>query len=1204
MKKTLLLFTLFLVIVLVRAQVNINASITQGCYPLAVNFTYSGPAANQWYWSFGDGSPSSNLQNPSHVYTQPGMFWVNMQAWNNSNFLGSATIYINSQGVLPTLSIDPDSLCVGDVAVLQLGQTGSLNVSDIDWYYGDGDNTLYGSHMSTEHTYLSQGNFNVMTIVNSNCGIDTSVGVVNVGNNTIPYSTNYFNVEEDSACPGDVVHFYITKTYPSFYIDFGDGNYSTTDDEHAYVLPGTYPVSVTFVNGCGDSRTFYDTVRIVTNATFTQVPYINIQYSPSCVGQSIDFFADRHYPTYLWNFGDQTTSTSPTPSHTYTNPGTYTVTLTVSNSCGSTITTSDTVNIVTTIPAVIPGNAWIMDSVCLGEGVMYRVANGSDPQLYSWDFGDGNYSNTREGSHQYSLPGTYTVTLTAYNGCGQTATATFTILVSTTGIQPYPNEYGMMLVPENNACPGDTVLLVFGPAGDSSVVTWLIDNVTPYMATQSIRVNNTTYRYAKHVFTTTGTHTAKMTYTNSCGLSFTDSTDYNVTNSHQPESDFFFDNTTPKCQGRPVDFYAIGGSTYIWDFGDGSGTLVTNNTLVPVSHAFQNAGTYTVKMKVINGCGYSDESEQTIIIPPSYIGITTNSVSAGCGQTNGTAIAIADGGQTPYTYEWSNGNTTFLADSLSSGIYVVTITDVNGCSNFAIATVSDQQAPTLLVNTVLNVSCYGGTNGAIDINLIGGNPPFTYQWSNGSTAQDVNNLVAGPHEIIVTDVNGCVAARSINVMQPPEVIVSVVTTDADCNMNNGVAIANVNGSTGPYNYVWSNSANTPSVNFLASGVYTVTVVDNNGCIYQETAIINESNGPDVILDSISGTGCVNNLSSVYIRVLNGNAPYTYLWSNGATTQDLLNVGLGTYSVVVTGSNGCQGIGLFSITKDSPLLQPICMVTVDTLTGTNQVIWEKDMNATDIAGYNIYKESSQSGLYYLVGYVDYDSLSLWVDPISNSDVRSWRYKIAVLDDCGNESAWSGEHKTIHLNVNQGIGNVYNLIWDHYEGRSYSSYDIHRYDSITQQWSYLTTVPSNLNSYSDINPPASTWAYRTDAVINACNPQVRVDHNSQIMAAINNTKSNIKNITNQPPFTVSDIDPLSSLVLYPNPANGTFTLHAGHIKNEIRVRIVSTQGSLLREFLWNTSLSSTRQFDLEGIVAGIYFVEVRMDGFYEVRKLVIQ
>ncbi|MCC7302184.1 MAG: PKD domain-containing protein [Bacteroidia bacterium] len=1203
MKRALLIFAFLFILSHVRAQVSINASSTQGCYPFSVNFSYSGPGANQWYWDFGDGSPTSNLQNPSHVYAQPGVHWVNMQAWMNSNYLGSAVVYINSQGVLPLLTIDPDSLCLGDVASLQLGQTGNLMVNDIDWYYGDGDNTLYGSHMSTEHTYQSQGNFNVMAIVNSNCGIDTSIGVVNIGNNTIPFSTNYFSVEEDSACPGDVVHFYITKTFTSFYIDFGDGNYSTTDDEHTYVLPGMYPVSVTLVNGCGDSRTLYDTVKIVTNATFSQVPYINIHFSPSCVGQSIDFFADRHYPTYFWDFGDQTTSTNATPSHSYSNPGTYTVTLTVANSCGSTITTSDTLNIVTSMPAIIPGNIWIMDSVCQGEGLMYIVGNGDDPQMYSWDFGDGNYSNTREGSHQYALPGTYTVTLTATNGCGQTASATFNIYVSTSGIQPNPNEYGMMVVPENNACPGDTVLLVFGPAGDSSVVTWLIDNVTPYTATQSIRVNNTTYLYAKHVFTTTGTHSAKMTYTNSCGLSFTDSTDYNITNAHQPESDFFFDNTTPKCQGKPVDFYAVGGSTYIWDFGDGSGTLVTNNTLVPVSHAYQNAGTYTVKMKVINGCGYSDETEESIIIPPSYIDITTNSVSSGCGQNNGTAIAIANGGQSPYLYEWSNGNTTFLADSLSSGIYVVNITDVNGCSNFAIATVSDLQAPTLLVNTVLDVTCFGGSNGAIDINLIGGNAPFTYQWSNGANTQDVNNLVAGPHEVIVTDVNGCVAARSIDVSQPPEVIVTVVTSDADCNMNNGVAIANVNGSTGPYNYVWSTSANTPSVNFLASGIYTVTVVDNNGCIYQAAAIINETNGPDVVLDSITGTGCLNNLSSVYIRVLNGTTPFTYLWSNGATTQDLLNVGLGMYSVVVTGSNGCQGIGMYQITKDAPATQSLCMVTVDTLTGTNQVVWEKDMNATDISGYNIYKESSQSGLYYLVGFVDYDSLSLWTDPVSDADVRSWRYKIAAVNDCNQEALWSNEHKTIHLNVNQGIGNVYNLIWDHYEGREFSSYDIFRYNANTQIWSYLTTVPSNLTSYTDVNPPAGTYAYRVDAVINACNPQVRVDQSAYVMAAINNTKSNIKNTFNNPTYGMNEGPSLGGLVLYPNPSTGDLSVYCGLNSGDGTITIFGTVGSRIMEFSWNLSVEKVKKVDLSWLSPGIYFVKVQVMNSVEVKKLII-
>ncbi len=1200
--RKLVLFVSVLSSVICEGQVSINANPTQGCSPQNVNFAYVGPASDQWNWDFGDGSPNSTAQNPTHIYTQPGQYWVNMSAWNSTVPLGSAQIMINVAGIPAALTIEVANICVGDVAVFGFGNTGNINVSDIDWYYGDGNNTLYGSNMSTEHTYAAPGTYNVMARVTSPCGIDTAWGVVNVGAYTIPTNAGLFYASEDTVCPGDPVEFWFTKTYPSYYVDFGDGNYTTNGNVNHYAIPGMYIASITFINGCGNTAMYYDTVYVVNNHPVTYAPNINSNYSPSCTNQEIDFYIYGNYSSFLWNFGDNTTDTTFNPSHAYALTGTYTVTLTVGNSCGYTLSSTDTVNIVSNIPVSI-GTVSIVDTVCVGDGMFYEAGDDQDGNLYLWDFGDTYTSNVRQGSHEYLAPGTYTVTLTASNGCGNSVTSQYPILVGTTSLAPEPGYYQGMLVPENNSCPGDTVVLAFGPAGDSVTVNWLIDNIFPVTATNFIVVNNTKYLYAKYVFTTLGVHTASYVYTNGCGLTLSDTLNYMISPAHQPESDFFFDNTTYKCQGRPIDFYAIGGSTYIWDFGDGSGTLVTYNSLVPVPHAYANAGTYTVKMKVINGCGYSDENSQTIVIPPSLIDITTNSVSSGCSQNNGIAIAIANGGQAPYTYEWSNGNSTFLADSLYSGIYVVTIHDVNGCSNFAIATVSDVQAPTLVVNTVVDVSCFGGSNGAIDINLIGGNAPFTYQWSNGATAQDVNNLVAGPHEVIVTDVNGCVAARSIDVGQPPEVIVSVITSEADCGMNNGNAYANVNGSTGPYSFIWSNGYNTQGVNFLASGIYTVTVVDNNGCIYTNQAIINESNGPDVILDSITGTGCLNNLSSIYIRALNGTTPYSYLWSTGATTQDLLNVALGTYSVVVTGNNGCQGLGYYQITKAAPSAQAICMVTVDTLTGFNQVAWEKDMNATDIDHYNIYKESTQSGLYYLVGAVDYDSLSLWIDPLSDSDVRSWRYKIAVVDDCNNESLWSDEHKTIHLNVNQGIGNSYNLIWDQYEGRQFSSYDIQRYNSISQTWSYLTTVPNNLTSYSDINPPAGTYTYRVDAVINACNPQVRLDQNVNPAAAINNTKSNLKTVLNLSPGGSAEQGGSGTFIVFPNPSQGAFTIAAGAVEGASLIRVSSMLGQELFIAKWEVKPGASKDLALD-LPAGMYFISLEINGERQTSRIIIQ
>src|SRR5207248_1287783 len=154
--------------------------------------------------------------------------------------------------------------------------------------------------------------------------------------------------------------------------------------------------------------------------------------------------------------------------------------------------------------------------------------------------------------------------------------------------------------------------------------------------------------------------------------------------------------------------------------------------------------------------------------------------------------------------------------------------------------------------------------------------------------QDIYQLVAGPYEVSATDANGCVATKSIMVNQPTEVILTTLSSSpTTCGGNDGSATVAVNGSTGPYGYIWSTGSNTTNSLGLSAGVYTVTVVDNNGCIYNADVSVNDVNAPIIVLDSITGTGCGNNLATIYIRPVNGTGPFTYLWSNGATTQNLV-----------------------------------------------------------------------------------------------------------------------------------------------------------------------------------------------------------------------------------------------------------------------------------------------------------------------------
>jgi len=257
------------------------------------------------------------------------------------------------------------------------------------------------------------------------------------------------------------------------------------------------------------------------------------------------------------------------------------------------------------------------------------------------------------------------------------------------------------------------------------------------------------------------------------------------------------------------------------------------------------------------------------------------------------------------------------------------------------------------------------------------------------------------------------------------------------------------------------------INNVPAGTYLVAISDNNGCITAASADVNSAGGASVSIISIVNVTCDNpNGGSIDINVYGGKTPYSYLWSTGDTTQDIFNLSDTTYQVTVTDDNGCVASKSFVISFVTPSV-PICIVTVDSATGKNLVVWEKPDTA-NIQSYNIYKEESLSGIYHLISSVLYDSLSTFLDTLADPQQRSWRYKISVIDSCGNESELSQVHKTMYLAANLDVNGKINLNWDHYSGFSFSTYTIFRGTSPFSLDS-INAIPGNTNLFSDVSPP---------------------------------------------------------------------------------------------------------------------------------------
>lgn len=219
-------------------------------------------------------------------------------------------------------------------------------------------------------------------------------------------------------------------------------------------------------------------------------------------------------------------------------------------------------------------------------------------------------------------------------------------------------------------------------------------------------------------------------------------------------------------------------------------------------------------------------------------------------------------------------------------------------------------------------TCNGMTNGTINLNMSGGTAPYTFNWSNGSIAEDLSGLSASTYSVIVTDQNGCMDTAYVNITQPAPLLNTITVQHVLCNGGNtGFIYTNVTGGTVEYNYFWSNGFTSPNLIYMSAGTYILTVVDYLGCNRKDTVQILQP--PPINLTLFSPEPIVGynistylgNDGSIDLTVSGGVYPYAYLWSNSATTEDLSYLTANTYSVTVTDSNLCTASA--SILLDQP-----------------------------------------------------------------------------------------------------------------------------------------------------------------------------------------------------------------------------------------------------------------------------------------------
>ncbi|WP_341900417.1 T9SS type A sorting domain-containing protein [Fluviicola taffensis] len=625
--------------------------------------------------------------------------------------------------------------------------------------------------------------------------------------------------------------------------------------------------------------------------------------------------------------------------------------------------------------------------------------------------------------------------------------------------------------------------------------------------------------------------------------------------------------------------------------GTWSGTGVLNNTFYPsyptVSPVMMN---YTKTNQF--GCTSSASAPLTINQTPD-LNVTTS--TSNCNQNTGTASVAITNGQSPYSIYWSTGSTLDSVSNLAPGQYLVSVTDANGCLSTSTSMVGSNGISQAGVPT--GALCYGTTNGAINVTVTGGAAPLVYAWSNGATTEDITGLVGGPYELTITDALGCVSTATYTVQEPQQIMLNTMTvTQPGCSATNGQVTASFNGGTSPFNYAWVNGQGTPvgtnnaTLSSIGAGTYTCTITDANGCAFSSAALVSNNFGPTLAIDTIIPSSCSND-GQIQLTVISGN-PTAYLWTNGATTQNITNLSPGTYSVSVTGGSGC--ITVLGGTVESTLPDPIdiCLVTVDSTTNTNLVVWEKPIT-TGIDHFNIYRETSQAGLYQLVGSVLYSDESIYNDIVASPNVRSWRYRISSVDDCGNESELSSIHKTIHLVISHGLGNDINLFWDSYEGFAYTNFILRRHTDAAG-WTPLATMPNNLFTYTDQPSTTDGLFYEvTVAAPSLCS-------STKMAQDFNTTRSNRDNrLSTGQPNSVSEL--LDQVVnIYPNPANTVLNVDNSS-SQLIEARILDQTGRVISS---TTLAPGQTKIDCGKLAMGMYSIELQSLGAKTLKRFVIE
>lgn len=828
-------------------------------------------------------------------------------------------------------------------------------------------------------------------------------------------------------------------------------NTLTTEDINN-ISANTYYVTVTDSNSCtktGNKEITEPATSI--SASITQTQFL------ACYGDSNAVaVANASGGTgtlyYLWS-NSQTTQTA-----TNLKAGNLYLTVTDDNSC----TKNTSINITQPDSITIIGNPTDVTCNGLNNGYITLTVSGGTPTYSYW------WSNLQNTKDITSLsPNTYSVTVT--DGASCTNEKSYVIseplsleiphsetmvscngfsdgsidITPTGGTSPYSFNWSngestedvsgltassyTITITDDNSCTTDSTINITQPqsmviAHIETMVTCNGGNdgsidITPSGGTSPYNFNWSNGESTEDISgLTASSYTITVTDDNSCTA---DST-INIT---QPQPMAIgHSESMVSCYNADdgiINISPSGGTqpySYSWNTGD----TTQNLSNLPAS-------TYNVTITDANNC---TTDTNFIITQPDSIGISHIDTMVTCyGDSNGAIDIIVSGGSLPYSYSWSNGDTTQDITNIPAETYIITITDGDDCNNSDTIIITQPDSINVAYNASME-SCYGLNDGAIDLSPTGGSQPYTYSWSHGPTSEDLSGLAPSIYSVTVSDTNNCNGYNTITITQADSISIEISSTMVNCKDGNDGAIdITMHGGTLPFTYLWDSGHTTEDISNIAAGTYSITATDSNGCIIDSLAVVTE---PDSLLLSYTDTmeSCYGSYDgAIDITPGGGILPYIYMWDNGDTTQDLSEITAGDYTVTVTDFNSCTLEQQFTITSPTKILIGHSSTMVNCYGGN-----EGEIDITVIGGSPPFSYSWDTG----DTTEDISNLIAGVYTISVTDTNNCIYEysdtitepdsIIINHSDTMVSCYNGSDGKIVLNVSGGVS-PYTYTWEH-------------------------------------------------------------------------------------------------------------------------------------------------------------------------------